>query len=172
MSKLVWRNIGRFVLLMLLQLLVLNNVYLGGYVMPMLYVLFVLMLPTSLKRIPMLLIAFATGFLIDIMSGALGFHALACTLVAMVRILTADRMLTRGENVIIDTPSIYSVTPQYFIGYVMLLLALFYLVFFSIELFGFRGLGGVLLATVCSTVVTTMLVVLYQVVFIKRKEEQ
>lgn len=172
MNKLVWRNIGRFVLLMLLQLLVLNNVYMGGYVMPMLYVLFVLMLPTSLKRIPMLLIAFATGLLVDIMSGALGFHALACTLVAMVRILSADRLLTRGENVVIDTPGIYSVTPQYFIGYVMLLLALFYLVFFSIELFGFRGLGGVLLATVCSTVVTTLLVVLYQVVFVKRKEEQ
>lgn len=172
MNKLVWRNIGRFVLLMLMQLLVLNNVYMGGYVMPMLYVLFVLMLPTSLKRIPMLLIAFATGLLVDIMSGALGFHALACTLVAMVRILSADRLLTRGENVVIDTPGIYSVTPQYFIGYVMLLLALFYLVFFSIELFGFRGLGGVLLATVCSTVVTTLLVVLYQVVFVKRKEEQ
>ena len=171
MSKLVWRNIGRFVLLMLLQLLVLNHVYLGGYVMPMLYVLFVLMLPTSLKRIPMLLLAFATGLLVDIMSGALGFHALACTVVAMVRILTSDRMLTRGENVVIAVPGIYSVTPQYFIGYAMLLLALFYFVFFSLELFSFRGLGGVLLATVCSTVVTTLLVVLYQVVFIRRRKE-
>ena len=30
MNKLVWRNIGRFALLMALQLLVLNHGYLGG----------------------------------------------------------------------------------------------------------------------------------------------
>ena len=65
MNNLVWRNIGRFLLLTLMQLLILNNVYLGGYVMPMLYVLFILMLPTSTGRIPMLLIAFGTGLLMD-----------------------------------------------------------------------------------------------------------
>lgn len=170
MNNLVWRNIGRFVLLALVQLLVLNNVYLGGYVMPMLYVLFILMLPTSTGRIPMLLIAFGTGLLMDIMAGALGFHALACTVVAMMRILFADRILTRGENVAIANPGIYSVTPQYFISYLMLMLGIFYLLFYLLEIFSFRGFGGVLLATVCSTLVTTLLAVLYQLVFLKREE--
>ncbi len=172
MNRLVWRNIGRFVLLMLLQLLVLNNVYLGGYVMPMLYVLFILMLPTSVGRVPLLLTAFGTGLVVDIMAGALGFHALACTVVAMMRITFADRILTRGENVTIETPSVFSVTPQYFISYLLLLTGAFYLVFYSVELFSFRGLGEVLLATVCSTVVTSLLVILYQYAFVRRKEEQ
>ena len=172
MNRLVWRNIGRFVLLMLLQLLVLNNVYLGGYVMPMLYVLFILMLPTSMGRVSLLLTAFGTGLVVDIMAGALGFHALACTVVAMMRITFADRILTRGENVTIETPSVFSVTPQYFISYLLLLTGAFYLVFYSVELFSFRGLGEVLLATVCSTVVTSLLVILYQYAFVRRKEEQ
>ncbi len=159
-------------LLMLLQLLVLNNVYLGGYVMPMLYVLFILMLPTSVGRVPLLLTAFGTGLVVDIMAGALGFHALACTVVAMMRITFADRILTRGENVTIETPSVFSVTPQYFISYLLLLTGAFYLVFYSVELFSFRGLGEVLLATVCSTVVTSLLVILYQYAFVRRKEEQ
>lgn len=171
MNKTVWRIIGRFVLLMALQLLVLNYVYLGGYVMPMLYVLFILMLPTGMRRIPLLLIAFGTGLLVDVMSNMLGFHALACTVVAMLRIWFADRILTRGEPVTITTPSIYSVTPQYFVTYLVLMLAAFYLVFYTAELFGFRGFGGVLLATVCSTLVTALLAVLYQYVFLKRKEE-
>ena len=171
MNKQTWRIIGRFVLLMALQLLVLNYVYFGGYVMPMLYVLFILMLPTGMKRIPLLLIAFGTGLLVDVMSNVLGFHALACTVVAMLRIWFADRILTRGEPVTITTPSIYSVTPQYFISYLLLLLGAFFLVFYTTELFGFRGLGGVLLATVCSTAVTTLLAVLYQLLFLKRKEE-
>ena len=51
------------------------------------------------------------------------------------------------------------------------MLGAFYLVFYTAELFGFRGFGGVLLATVCSTLVTTLLAVLYQVIFLKRKEE-
>lgn len=172
MNNLHWKNIRRFVLLMLLQLLVLNNVYMGGYVMPVLYVLFILMLPTSTPRVPMLLIAFGTGLLVDIMAGALGFHALACMAVAMMRILFADRILTRGENVVIEIPSIFSVTPQYYIAYLLLLLAAFFLIFFMLELFGFRGMGGVLLSTICSTVVTALLAVLYQWVFLKRKEER
>ena len=50
MNNLIWRNLGRFALLMALQLLVLNYVYLGGYVMPLLYVLFILMLPTISRQ--------------------------------------------------------------------------------------------------------------------------
>lgn len=169
MNNTLWRNIGRFALLMAIQLLVLNYVYLGGYVMPMLYVLFILMLPTDTKRIPMLIIAFFTGLTADIMSGALGFQALACTVVAMLRIWFADRILTRGEPVIISRPSIYSVTPQYFITYLLLMLGTFYLVFYTSELFGFRGFGGVLLSTICSTLVTATLAVLYQLIFLKKE---
>ena len=171
MNKLVWHNIGRFLLLTLFQVLVLNNVYLGSYVMPMLYVLFILMLPTGMKRIPLLLIAFGTGLVVDMMNNMLGFHALACTVVAMMRIWFADRILTRGEPVQIETPGIYTVTPQYFIAYLMLMLAAFYLLFFVVELWGFRSFGDLLLATLLSTVATTLLAVLYQIVFLKRKEE-
>ena len=170
MNNLVWRNIGRFVLLMLMQLLVLNYVYLGGYIMPILYVLFILMLPTTIKRIPLLLIAFFTGLLVDIMSGALGFHALACLVVAMARILFADRILTRGENTEVLTPGIHTVSPQYFVSYLLLMYGIFYFVFFTAELFSFRGLGGVLLSTVLSTLVATLLSVIYQIVFTKKEE--
>lgn len=169
MSKRIWRIVGRFVLLMALQLLVLNHVYLGGYVMPMLYVLFILMLPTDTGRIPMLLIAFGTGLLVDVMNNMLGFHALACTVVAMLRILFADRILTRGEPVTIEKPSIYSVTPQYFFSYLVLMLGAFYLVFYTVELFGFRSFGSVLLSTVASTLVAALLAALYQYIFLKKE---
>lgn len=170
MNKLVWRNIGRFALLLALQLVVLNHVYLGSYIMPMLYVLFILMLPTDMKRIPLLLVAFATGLVMDVMNNMLGFHALACTVVAMLRILFANRILTRGEPIAISTPSIYSVTPQYFISYLMLMYAAYYLVFFLLELFGFMGFGNMILATLLSTLATTLLAVIYQFLFFKKEK--
>lgn len=169
MNKNLWRTIGRFVLLLLIQLLVLNNVYLSAYVMPMLYLLAILMLPTDIKRIPLLLIAFSTGLLVDIMNNMPGFQSLACTVVAMMRILFADRILTRGEPATISTPSIYSVSPQYFVSYLLILLAAFYLVFFSVDQFGFLRFGDLLLATAASTLTTALLAVLYQFIFLKKE---
>lgn len=169
MNKQTWRIIGRFILLILIQLLVLNHVYLGSYVIPMLYLLAILMLPTDMKRIPMLLTAFSTGLLIDIMNNMLGFHALACTVMVMMRILFADRILTRGEPTTVSTPSIYTVSPQYFISYLLILLTIFYLVFYTVELFGFRSFGDLLFATVASTVATALLAVLYQFIFLKKE---
>ena len=155
-------------LLMAIQLLVLNYVYLGGYVMPMVYVLFILMLPTGMKRIPLLLVAFGTGLLVDVMNNMLGFHAIACTVLAMLRILFADRVLTRGEDNVVEHPSIFSVTPQYFISYLLLMLSIFYFIFFVAEMWGFRSFGGILLAVVCSTVVSALIMVLYLWVFLKK----
>lgn len=171
MNNIVWQNIGRFVLLVGFQLLVLGNVYLGGYVLPMLYVLFILMLPTNTKRIPLLLIAFGTGLVVDLMNNVLGFHALACTVVAMLRIWFANRILTRGEPIVISSPSIRNVTPQYMVSYLLLMYAAFYLVYFTTELFGSRGLGDMLLATVCSTLASTLLAVLYQLLFAKKENQ-
>ena len=70
----------------------------------------------------------------------------------------------------VATPSFRTVTPQYFASYLLLLYAIFYLVFFIAELFSFRGLGGVLLATVFSTLVTALLALLYQVLFVRKEE--
>lgn len=172
MNNLVWRNIGRFMLLVACQLFVLNNVYLGGYVLPMLYVLFIFMLPTGMSRIPLLLVAFATGLTIDLMSNVLGLHALACTACAMMRILFANRILTRGEPIEISTPTISTVTPQYYVTYLLIMYSGYYLVYFISELFGSRGFGDMLLATLCSTLCSTLLAVVYQLIFNKRKNEQ
>ena len=97
-NNLIIRNIIRFVVLMVLQVVIFNQVSLWGYVLPMLYVLFVLMLPTGMNKIALLLIAFATGLTEDLFCNLLGFHACACTVVALCRILFADKILTRNET--------------------------------------------------------------------------
>lgn len=170
-SRLVIQNIVRFFVLMLVQILILNNVNLSGYAIPYLYVLFILMLPTNTGKIAMLLLAFLCGLTADIFSNMLGFHSFACTLVAFARILFADRILTRNEAVIIDTPSVYTVKAQYFISYLLVLLSIFYLTFFSLELFDSHGLFRLLLSTVLSTLLTVVLALLSQFLFIKRPHE-
>jgi len=55
----------RFALLVLLQVLVLNNINLGGYIHPYIYILFILLLPVSMNKNLVLFIAFFTGLTVD-----------------------------------------------------------------------------------------------------------
>ena len=168
-KKLIANNILRFIVLMLAQVLVFNNVNLSGFAIPYIYILFVLMLPTNIGRIPMLLLAFAAGLTEDIFCNMLGFHTFACVLVAMCRILMADRILTCNEEVVISTPSIYSVKTQYFVAYLLILTSLFNFTLFALELFDSHGFWKLILVTLLSTLLTSTLVVLMQMIFIKHE---
>lgn len=170
-QNIVFKNFLRLILLLTLQILILNNVYLTGWVAPMLFVLFVLMLPTQTPRNLMLLIAFVVGLVVDISSNVLGPCAAACTLVAFCRITFADRILTRGEDVVVGTPSIHSVGFQSFSVYSLLLLTIFFLLYFLLMIFSLHDLGHILLSTVASTGVTWLLVVLYQWMFLHSERD-
>lgn len=169
MNNIVIQNIIRFVGLMLLQVLVLNNIYLGQFINPYLYVLFVLMLPTNLMPVWTLLIAFASGLCVDMFSNVLGLHTAACTLVAFCRIVFADKILTRGDDIIIDTPSIYSVAPQQFAFYIFLLLLIYNIAYYMLEAFTFNGWWRLFISALLSTGVVWCLAMLCQLLFMHRK---
>lgn len=169
-SKIIIQNVERFVALILAQLLILNNVNISGFAIPYLYVLFILMLPTDTPRNWMLLLSFLCGLSMDIFSNMLGFHSFACTLVAMMRILFADKILTRNEGVTITTPSIHTVNPQSYIVYLLVLLLIFYFTFFLLELFDRHEMWQILLSAVLSTILTGLLALMVQFLFIKRNK--
>lgn len=169
MRGLIIRNIIRFIALIVIQIFVLNNIYLGGYISPMLYAMFILMLPSRVGRIPTLLIGFVLGLSIDVCSNMLGFHACAITVMAFCRIMFAEKIITRGEDISIDTPSLYSVSPQFFIYYSALLLLIHSLVFFSLDYFDFADIFNVVISSVLTTIVTLVLVIIWQMLFNHKK---
>ena len=167
-SKLVFRNIGRFLLLALLQLLVFNNIYLGGYINPCIYVLFIAMLPTNTARIPMLLIGFATGLCIDVCSNMLGFHTFACTAVAFLREIWLDKIILRDNEESIETPNLHNGSYQQFLLYLFLLFFSFHFIYYFILIFSLRELPTILLSALLSSVVTWLLAILYQTLFFRK----
>ena len=65
----------QFVLLLALQVLVLNNIEIFGYMNPYLYIIFILMLPANLNRNLVVLLGFALGFCVDIFAlRSIGFY--------------------------------------------------------------------------------------------------
>ena len=167
-SQLIFRNIGRFLLLVLLQVLVFNNIYLGGYINPCIYVLFIAMLPTNTGRIPMMLIAFATGLCVDVSTNMLGFHTFACTVVGYLRGIWLDKIIIRDNEEVIETPSLYSGSYQQFLVYLFLVLFVFNLVYHTLLVFELREFFSILLSTLLSTVVTWILAVLYQTLLLRK----
>lgn len=70
---------------MLLQVLVLNNVHIGSYASPFLYIYFVLALDADCSRSETLLWGFALGLAVDIFSNTPGLNASATTFLALAR---------------------------------------------------------------------------------------
>jgi hypothetical protein len=82
----VVKNIIRFVLFILLQVFVLDQVPpLHQFIVPYLYFLFILWLPFNINRFLLLIIAFAYGFAYDAFTGRYGMHSAPCLLIAYLR---------------------------------------------------------------------------------------
>ena len=65
-SRVILFNVLRFFLLILLQVLILNNIYLGGLINPYFYIYFILLLPYDVPGGLLLLFGFLLGAGVDI----------------------------------------------------------------------------------------------------------
>ena len=171
MTRLILSNVFRFIALIILQVLVLNYVYLGGYVLPFVDILGVLMLPTNFGKIPTLLVAFVAGMLVDLFCNIPGFHTFTCTMMAMARIVFGDRMLTQGDpDAVIEAPSVREVPFQTFMGYAFLMSLVYCVTYGLLEAFSFGNFWMTLLSMVINTVVTWVLILLCQLLVFPQKK--
>lgn len=158
----VIRNIFRFVVLVALQVLILNNVQLSGFLNPFLYVLFMLLLPFETQKVLLLVLAFVLGFAVDLFSNTLGMHIAATLFMAYCRPLVLNIIAPRGGYEVGSTPSIRDMGLPWFLSYAGSLILLHHLVLFFVEVFrfseGFLTLGRVL----ASAVFTLVLVLISQ----------
>ncbi len=82
----ILKNIIRFILFIIIQVFVLNNVPpLHQFIVPYLYFLYILWLPFNINRFFLLIVAFAFGLTLDYFTGTPGLHAAPCVLIAFIR---------------------------------------------------------------------------------------
>lgn len=91
-------NILRFIICILLQVLIINNLNLLGLCTPYVYILFLIALPARIPRWAELLIGAATGLTIDIFCNTIGVNMAACVLVGYIRPLLIDNLVTEKER--------------------------------------------------------------------------
>ncbi|WP_118972105.1 rod shape-determining protein MreD [Taibaiella koreensis] len=168
------RNVFRFILLVLIQVLLLNKIPLrwwsnpGGLppYTPYIYPLFILLLPLSTPVPFLLIVSFTMGITIDAFMDTGGMHAAACVLMAFFRTnvltLLLPKRIAEYQNMSPNTKSM-GWTP--FMTYAAILLALHHVFFYIIEIWSFHSIGYMLMKILISLLTSLVFVALYSLFF-------
>lgn len=154
------RNIFRFVVLLLMQILIFDNIRFGSYIHPYIYVLFVMILPFETSRAQLLLSGFLMGMMIDIFSGTPGLNAAATVFMAFIRPYIIGLTTRKSDLEGKDSPTVTEMGLQWFVVYGLLLIMLHNLVLFWLEAFSIKLLGVVILETIISTPISLLIILL------------
>lgn len=151
------QNIFSFIVLILLQVLVLNNVQFLGFLNPYIYILFILSLPVKFPRWITLILGFVLGLIIDVFSNTIGIHAFATVLIAFFRngIIKLFISIEEGSNPI---PSFHSFGVGAYIKYVVFMVMLHHTSLFLLEAFSLQLNWMTLLRILLSSFVSILLI--------------
>lgn len=171
MNRLFLINTLRFVLLVMTQALVLKNVNLFGLVNPMVYPLFVLLLPFAMPRWQLLILGFLCGLAVDLFTGTYGMHAAATTFLAFIRPFLIT-VITTGKSELDVEPNVRIQGLGWFFLYVSIACLFHHLVYFYVEIGTFWNLFYTLLKVILSTLFSTILILLLEVIFRSGKKRK
>jgi len=172
MTKLYLKNTLRFFTLIAVQLLVFNNLGLFGYINPMVYPLFILLLPFEISGIVVLFLGFTLGLTLDLFTGSVGLHAAATTFLAFMRPVSLRIIASPREFEAGIEPGINDLGYRWFISNTLFLILMHHFFYFTLEAFNFSEVGSILLRTVLTSLVSVTLIVLLDLLFkpsLKRK---
>ena len=161
------KNSLRFILLVLLQVLIVQNIRIGSYIILLPYVLFIISLPFETPKMAVLLSSFLIGLTIDMFYDTAGMHAATCTLVGFLRYYILKLLSPREGYDLGLIPSVDSMGSIWFISYSLIIIFTHHLFFFYLEIFRFNEFFRTLLRVVLSTIGTFCFVYVVQFLFYK-----
>ena len=162
----------RFVVLVLVQVTLLNNIQLSGLINPYLYVMFILVLPFNMPKSLVMLFAMATGVVVGIFTNTAGLHAAACITLAFVR-PGGLKLLSPREGYEAETsPTIRDMGFRWFLIYAAILIFIHHLVLFFLEVFRFNEFAVTFTRVILSGIFSLLLIIISQYLFSKTKAER
>jgi len=168
MIKSFLKNILQFIFLVLMQVLIFNNIELGGYLNPYIYVLFILLLPFDTPRWLLLIIGFMLGLSVDILSETMGMHTSATVLMAFLRPSVLSMFSPREGYEKGSLPRIHFYGIQWFVQYTLVLVFAHHTMLFLTEIFRIQDFFHILLRIILSTLFSVSIISLSQY-FVFRK---
>lgn len=162
------KNIGLFIVLLVLQLFVMNNIQFSGYVNPFIYILFILLLPFELASWILLIVSFILGLVLDLFSGTPGLHTSATVFAGFVRPYVLSIISPREGYETGDRPGIEAYGLRWFLIYLVIMVFLHHGVLFYLEVFRFDNFFHTLLRVLMSTGFSVLFIIIIQLLIIRR----
>ena len=157
MSKTILQFSILFVVLVLAQAIMFNNICLFNLAVPFFFIYFIIRLPITLSESWALTFSFLAGLIVDIFANTQGMNALACTILSVMRKPVLHLYFSRDDELTIPEPSMRSLGMGVYIKYLFTMVAIYSTVIFLIEAFSFFDPIRLLLRILCSSLLTFLL---------------
>ena len=154
------KQLGRYVIVMLLQVLLFNQLQLWGVCHPYIYVLCLLMMPITLPHSADMVIGAVVGLIMDVFCNSLGIHMASCILLMFIRPYLLGGIVNDKDR-LNEQISLRTLGTEAMLKYVAILVLIHHLTVFALAAWSWSHIGFVLLETVVSSVVTILVVIGY-----------
>ena len=162
MSADFFKRLGWFAVFFLAQVIVFGRIHLFHYATPLFYVYFVAMFPRNHEKWAVLIWSFFLGLFIDIFSNTPGLAATSLTIIAAIQPYYLELYVPRdsADNLI---PSIKTLGPMKYAYYIVPIVLLYCLLFYSLEIFTFFNGFYWLMCVVGSSLLTLVLIFTFEI---------
>ena len=162
--------IVRFVLLIMLQLLVVNNLELTTYINPFIYIIFILSLPVNMKPWIVLTISFFTGMVMDSFYSTPGLHMGATIFMGYLRGFYLRIAANKEDFESRISPSVADKGIVWFLVYALSLTIAHHLFLFFFEVYSFFEFFRTLLRISGSALFSVLLIVIGELLFFSKSK--
>lgn len=156
------KQIGRYVVVMLLQVLLFDQLQLWGACHPYIYILCLLMMPITLPHNVDMLIGASVGLVMDVFCNSLGVHTAACILVMFIRPYLIGALVNDKDR-LNEQISLRSIGMEAILRYVVIMVIIHHLMVFALAAWSWSHIGFVLLETLVSSLVTILIIIGYNI---------
>ncbi|MBO7124978.1 MAG: hypothetical protein J6V74_03945 [Bacteroidales bacterium] len=164
----ITRYIIVFFILEVLQIFVFNNVSAIGQIAPYLYVGFILILPVTMSPTIVLLLAFLSGFMIDLSINTLGVHASATVMMAFARPTVLKLLAPRIGYESNNTPILKYFGLPWVLKYTSVCVTIHHIMLYFCFTLTFEDAGFMLIRMLINVFLTVLVIIITEYFVIKR----
>lgn len=154
------KQLGRYIVVMLLQVLLFDQLQLWGVCHPYIYILCLLMLPITLPHSVDMVIGAIVGIVMDIFCNSLGIHMASCILLMFIRPYLISGIVSDKDR-LNEQISSRTLGMEAMLKYVVILVIIHHLTVFTLAAWSWHHIGFVLLETLVSSIITILIIIGY-----------
>lgn len=154
------KHTWRLIVVTAIQVLILNHIYLGGFITPFIYPIIILLLPFDTRGWVLLVYAFGVGLLVDMFSESMGMHSAALVIMAFFRPAVIRMISIKTDFEPGSEPRIENNGFGWVLLYSFILVLIHHFALFSIEVFRVDEISQIFLRAALSGLVSTFIIII------------